>query len=527
MKKDKKTQLNPSLNNMTMEEVVSFLLAENEKLRQHNLVLEEAIKMLTNKKYGKSSEKTKDVFKDQLQLQFDEVEELAQEEIEHEDELNETVKVAKKVGRKKPSQSNANLEVEEITYPMDDLLDLGYKLIGEKTIEKYRHQPARVWIERHIYPVYEKELEDGTSDIISKYQGHQFLAKSPASSELVASIMNDKYGKALPLYRIEQAFENIGADISRQTMSNWLLKASDKYLSPIYDHMKADLITHDIIHADETRVQVLNHQDGSDNIQSTMWLYRSGHIDDNIIVYDYKSGRKQEYAESFLEGFKGYLQTDGYQVYKNIANVTQVGCLANSRRKFTDALKTMGKKTEGAKASANILKIFSEIFTKDRKTQDLSLEDRQKYRIDHLTPLFDKLYNELNEASKKFLPKSAVGKAITYNLNQFESFKNVLLDPRLELTNNRAERAIKPFVIGRKNWLFSNTTKGAKQSSIMYSVIQSAKENGLKVEPYLTFVFDTLSELPQEEWDEETLKSLMPHGRDLPNRLFIKGKTRK
>lgn len=187
----------------------------------------------------------------------------------------------------------------------------------------------------------------------------------------------------------------------------------------------------------------------------------------------------------------------------------------------------MGKKTEGAKASANILKIFSEIFTKDRKTQDLSLEDRQKYRIDHLTPLFDKLYNELNEASKKFLPKSAVDKAITYNLNQFESFKNVLLDPRLELTNNRAERAIKPFVIGRKNWLFSNTTKGAKQSSIMYSVIQSAKENGLKVEPYLTFVFDTLSELPQEEWDEETLKSLMPHGRDLPNRLFIKGKTRK
>ena len=153
MKKDKKTQLNPSLNNMTMEEVVSFLLAENEKLRQHNLVLEEAIKMLTNKKYGKSSEKTKDVSKDQLQLQFDEVEELAQEEIEHEDELNETVKVAKKVGRKKPSQSNANLEVEEIIYPMDDLLDLGYKLIGEKTIEKYRHQPARVWIERHIYPV--------------------------------------------------------------------------------------------------------------------------------------------------------------------------------------------------------------------------------------------------------------------------------------------------------------------------------------------------------------------------------------
>ena len=139
-------------------------------------------------------------------------------------------------------------------------------------LQKYRHQPARVWIERHIYPVYEKELADGTSDVISKYQGHQFLAKSPVSSELVASIMNDKYAKALPLYRIEQAFENIGADISRQTMSNWLLKASDKYLSPIYDQMKSDLINRDIIHADETRVQVLNHQDGSDNFQSTMWL---------------------------------------------------------------------------------------------------------------------------------------------------------------------------------------------------------------------------------------------------------------
>ena len=135
MKKDNKTQLNPSFNNMTMEEVVSFLLAENEKLRQHNLVLEEAIKMLSNKKYSKSSEKTKDVLKGQLQLQFDEVEELAQEEVEIEDEsteISEIVKVVKKVGRKKPSQSNPNLEVEEINYPMDDLLDLGYKLIGEK-----------------------------------------------------------------------------------------------------------------------------------------------------------------------------------------------------------------------------------------------------------------------------------------------------------------------------------------------------------------------------------------------------------
>ena len=480
MKKDNKTQLNPSFNNMTMEEVVSFLLAENEKLRQHNLVLEEAIKMLSNKKYGKSSEKTKDVLKGQLQLQFDEVEELAQEEVEIEDEsteISEIVKVVKKVGRKKPSQSNPNLEVEEINYPMDDLLDLGYKLIGEKTIEKYRHQPARVWIERHIYPVYEKELADGTSDVISKYQGHQFLAKSPVSSELVASIMNDKYAKALPLYRIEQAFENIGADISRQTMSNWLLKASDKYLSPIYDQMKSDLITRDIIHADETRVQVLNHQDGSDNIQSTMWLYRSGHIDDNVIIYDYQPGRKQEYPEAFLDGFAGYLQSDGYQVYKNITNVTQVGCLAHGRRKFTDALKTMGKKTEGAKASAQILKMIAKIFTLDRKTENLSLDDKQKYRIYHLTPLFDELYNELDEASKKFLPKSAVGKAITYNLNQFDIFKNDLLDPRLELTSNRAERALKPFVIGRKNWLFSNTTKGAKQSSIIYSVIQSVKEN--------------------------------------------------
>ena len=179
----------------------------------------------------------------------------------------------------------------------------------------------------------------------------------------------------------------------------------------------------------------------------------------------------------------------------------------------------MKNKTEGTQIASQIFKTINMIFNEDKRIQknNYDLAMIQKEREAKLLPLFEQFKAQLIEAQSKILPNSTLGRAITYNLNQFESFKNVLKDPRLELTNNIAERAIKPFVIGRKNWLFSNTTTGAKHSAISYSIIQSAKDNGLKVEDYLTYVFEEMS---QNNFTNEQLKSLLPHSKDLPSNLY-------
>ena len=543
MKNEEKKHLNiDNIETKSKEEIVSFFLSAQEEVLEKDKKIEslnqdlqstnndlkianETIKYLHDKLYGKKTEKT-EALKGQLGL-FDEVELSADETLEEydiEEEIEEasTGKKTKK-GRKKITKSNPDLEVKVIEHIMQDCVDEAYEVIGSKETEKYIFKPAELYIQKDVYPVYRKENEDGTDDIQTLYQGYDFLSKSSATPRLVASILNDKYAKALPLYRIEESFKNMGANISRQIMSKWVIKSSDQYLKPLYDLMKEDLIQKDIIHADETTVQVINHQDDSTNIKSYMWLYRSGVHDDKIIIYEYQPGRGAHHPETFLKDFKGYLQTDGYSAYKKIDDVIQVGCLAHGRRKIKEALQVMKTKTEGTQIASQIFKTMNTIFSEDKNIQKMEREvsELQAHRLEILTPLFEQLEKELKDAQSKILPKSNLGKAITYNLNQFESFKNVLKDPRLELTNNIAERAIKPFVIGRKNWLFSNTTKGAKYSAIAYSLIQSAKDNGLKVEAYLTYVFETMANLG-DDITQNDLKQIVPHSKSLPDKLYSK-----
>lgn len=308
MKTQEKKHLNiPNIDTMTKEEVVSFFVESQktiqdtdkkiERLENELKLAQEMIFNLNQRLYGKKSEKTKTI-EGQLSLLFDEVEITADsnnDAVETPEEVeDETITYTRKKGRKKITESNPDLEVKVIEHPIEDCVDNGYEIIGSKETEKFIYKPAELYIQKDIYPVYRKENEDGTDDIKTRYEGYQFLDKSPATPRLVASILNDKYAKALPLYRIEDSFRNIGANISRQSMSNWVIASSQKYLEPLYDLMKADLIKKDIIHADETTVQVLNHQDDSTNIKSYMWLYRSGIHDDKIIIYEYQPG--SEYA---------------------------------------------------------------------------------------------------------------------------------------------------------------------------------------------------------------------------------------
>ncbi|AMC92606.1 hypothetical protein AOC36_00925 [Erysipelothrix larvae] len=221
---------------------------------------------------------------------------------------------------------------------------------------------AKVWIERNICPDYEKELVDGTIEILTKHHRYQFIKGSIASPEIVSSIINNKYVKHLPLYRMEKVFDDLGASISRMTMSNWLVASCDKYLAPIARMMKDHLLSRDIIHADETTVQVLNHQDGSTNKKSFMWVYRSNKYDPSIIIYDTNPSRKFAVVEQFLGNYSGYIHSDGYEVYKKLQNVTQIGCLAHGRRKIVYVLKKADKNSATAKDAASILRCIKAIY---------------------------------------------------------------------------------------------------------------------------------------------------------------------
>jgi hypothetical protein len=327
--------------------------------------------------------------------------------------------------------------------------------------------------------------------------------------------MDQKYTNSLPLYRQEQQFSRLGIDLSRQTMANWLLAAADPWLKIIYDRMHEQLVKRDILHADETTLQVLKEPGRLAESKSYMWLYRTGRDGPPIVLYDYQTTRASKHPISFLTGFKGYLQTDGYSGYGKLTDVKLIGCFAHARRKFSEALKALPATQKDKPVAASVgLDYCNKLFAIERQLKDVSDTKRYEKRLELSKPLLNDFYAWLKKQRQQTIPKSAFGQAITYCLNQWENLNHFLLDGRLEIDNSRAERSIKPFVIGRKNFMFSNTPRGAKGSAIIYSIIETAKENNLKPYDYLVYLFERLPNVNKN--DADVIDSLMPWSDALP-----------
>lgn len=360
------------------------------------------------------------------------------------------------------------------------------------------------------------ERESIMTPIVTAPMPKSIQPGSLASPSAVAHILNQKYGQGVPLYRQEQELKRQGVDLSRQTMANWVIAAATLWFVLLYERMHTLLVTGDHLHADETPVQVLREPGRKAEQESYMWLYRSGRTDRSIVLYEYQPGRKGEYPRDFLSGFQGYLQVDGYAGYHKVKNVTLVGCWAHARRGFTDALKALpeGAKAEGTKAQEG-LDFCNRLFALERQWQEEEPKERQKRRMEHSVPVLEAFREWLRSQRNRVLPKSKLGHAMEYCLNQWEKLTVFVMDGRLVLDNNRSERAIKPFVIGRKNWLFANTPKGAKASAVTYSLIETAKENGLKPYEYLRYVLEQLPQLPDPK-DATVLDGLSPWSKTLP-----------
>jgi len=395
--------------------------------------------------------------------------------------------------------------------------------MGRETREELKIIPAKAVIVRHVRHVYACRNCEDTSDhvpVVKADMPEPVIKGGFASPETIAHIASQKFMMASPLYRQEQEWKQNGILISRQTMSNWLIKACEDWLEPIYEEMKFRLCGHDVLHGDETVLQVLKEPGKTAQSKSYMWLFRtSGEAKHQIVLYDYQPDRKHTHPEEFLKSFSGYLHADGYEGYHKLPeNITIVGCWAHMRRKLFDALKTLPKDKQADSNAAKGVAYCDKLFHFEKQFALLTPESRLKERERLSRPLIDEFYDWIGHLNA--LPNTLLGKAAHYAQSQRKYLERYLLDGRLEISNNRAERSIKPFVIGRKNWLFSNTPNGARASAVYYSLVETARENGLNPFEYLSWIFTHAPNLGKPGY-VSAIEDFLPGSAKIPQKVFI------
>lgn len=517
----KKSELD-SLSKAAVPDEMTALKARVTELETQTLKLEALVKyyedrlrLARHKQFGASSEKS---VPDGTQLSFfNEAEALADAKAA-EPELIEIEKHYRKRTRLTTDKLPDDLPVEVVEHDLPEGEQVcpecggALHVMGRESRRELVIIPAQVKIREHIRLVYscrDCERDECRVPIVKAPMPEAVIKGSFASPEAISRIMTQKFVMGSPLYRQEQELRSQGIALSRQTMSNWLLSATEDWLEPIYDMLRENLLTRGVLHADETTLQVLKEPDKPAQSKSYMWLYRTGgDTKSPIVLYDYQPDRKTKRPATFLKGFQGYLHTDGYDAYHSLGSgIIVIGCWAHARRKFDEALKSMpGKEREGSHAMRG-KGYCDRLFMLEREFKKMEAPERYKERQERSKPLLKEFYQWAE--SVRVIPKSPTGQALQYLQTQKKYLERYLMDGRLEISNNRAERSIKPFVIDRKNFLFANTPRGAKASAIMFSLIETAKENGLDPFKYLMYVFE---EAPNRNIRNNTdaLQQLLP-----------------
>lgn len=517
---ENRTNTSPTIENL--QQRIGKLEQQNAELSALLKWYEAQFRLAKHRRFGSSSEHT---HPDQLVLDlFNEAEAEANPEAPEPELETIAYKRKKKVGNRETKLES--LPVERIEYRLSEeeqICSCCNGALHEMSTEVHREVaiiPAQAKVVekvRYVYGCRRCEREAIQTPIVTAPAPASVLPGSIASASIIAYIMSQKYVDSLPLYRQEQQFARLGLDLSRQTMANWMIAAADRWLTSLYDYMHAELLKRDIVQADETTLQVLHEPGRAAQAKSYLWLYRTGRVDVDIVLYDYQPGRGGEHPRHFLSGYKGYLQTDGYSGYNDVKDVTQLGCWSHARRKYHEAQQSLPeplrKKTDTVAAEG--LNFCNALFMLERKWKEATPEKRYTSRLAESKPLLDKFKAWLDKQQAQVLPKSLTGTAITYTRNQWEKLNGFLQDGRLEIDNNASERSMKPVVVGRKNWLFSNTPRGAKASAVIYSLVETAKANGLKPQAYLEYLFEQLPQLP-DLTDTKALSKLAPWSASLP-----------
>ena len=398
--------------------------------------------------------------------------------------------------------------------------------LAEKFPDGYKELPAEIYKRLHIIPetfivdehhvhVYASKSNEGT--IIKAPRPADLFRNSIATASLVASIINGKYVNALPLERQSKAYKCNGINLSTNTMANWVIKSTDYYLSLIYDRMHELIYDSKVIHADETPVKTMRIDNAKikNGKKTWMWVYRnrpsrSAHP---IVLYDWQSSRRADHPRDFLKDFSGTVVTDGYQVYHKVASEREdlkvAGCWIHARRPFADIIKSIGLSMAKDTVAQKAYDMITDILHADNGFDDLPIADRKKQRQATLQAKVDAYFAWVKTKYSQVTHNSTIGKALAYSINQEKYLRVFLTDGNIPPDNNYAEQAIRPFTIGRKNFVLMETDNGARASAMLYSIVETAKANGINTYQYLELL---LTELPGHAEDKNLsfLDNLMP-----------------
>jgi transposase len=469
-----------------------------------NRLLKEEINLLRYKLFGRKSEKlSRDVGSGQLLL-FNEAEQAAEAQTEPQEEISVPAHKRRRGKRTPLPKDLPRVEVVHDLSEEDKQCACGAtkSQIGQVESEQLDIVPPQCKVIKNIRLKYVCKCCEGTEAdepaVSIAPMPEQLLPKSIATPGLMAYIITSKYADSLPLYRQEKIFERLGVELKRQTMASWVIKVAQKCRLMV-DMMCREIRSGPLIQIDETGVQVLEEPGREATTKSYMWVFRGGDPAKPVLVYQYHPTRSGDVAKEFLADYTGYVQTDGYVGYEfidDLPDVKHLGCWAHVRRKFIEAVKARGKsrKTKKKSSAEVALDYITKLYAIEQSAKACSLGTDQLYalRRKKAEPLLEKFRTWLDETALITPPGGLLGTAISYTLNQWDRLLVYLNDGRLHPDNNLTENAIRPFVVGRKNWLFSATPDGAHASAALYSLIETAKANGLEPYWYLRYLLERL-----------------------------------
>ena len=508
------------------ETEIQLLKEKTKELEFMNALLSDRLALAQRKQFGSSSEKYAEGY-EQMDL-FNEAEQEADPNAA-EPEMEEIH--PKSYKRKKPTgKKEEDLSAFETTEVIKHKLEgndrfcpecgTKYKVVTTETVKYLKFIPARFEVVEETTYVYACPK----CGMMKRPQKDPSLLKgSVATPSLVAGIMNAKYVNGMPLARQEREFARYNLNLSTKTMANWIILCAKRHLQPIYDLMREEFLRSRYIHCDETRLQVIDEPEQKGTTQNWMWVYLTDEYSGSprMVLFQYERTRGGYHPVEFLgDEFRGYLTCDGYQAYHGLPEqITVTGCMAHARRRFDEALtplkkgftKEQLKETTAYQAMARI----GMLYKIEELIRNQSPEERYAERQKQSKPLLEAFFGWLHTLEGSVNRSSKIGEAVLYALNQEKYLKAYLEDGHLSIDNSAAERAIKNFAIGRRNWLFSKSIKGAEASATVYSITETALLNGLKPYDYVAYILERMKDLGPFP-SKEDLQQLLPWSESIP-----------
>jgi len=496
---------------LTLEEAWAIIQAQSKQLK----LMEEQIKLLTQKRFGRSSEKIGNP--NQLSIFDDATNNRVFEQPETTGQQTKTITYQrkKKSSRKVAFSKDLPVEIEELDLSEDEKIcahcHVQMQRVGNRLVrEQVCFVPAKLFRKQIVQYTYRcstcaRHTEHPNRYYISRPAPTPIIAHSLASASLLAEIAHNKYELSVPGYRQIRDWQRRGLKLSEPTLSNWMIKAAE-WIRPLNELCQRELIQQTHIHGDETTCQVLNEPGKAATTKSYLWLTCSVlSAKKPVVHFSYDPHRSGAVAQNLYNGFTGVLQCDGYQAYGMLpAMVQRAGCWAHVRRKFIET----GPTPKLVKGKAKLaLQMIDQLFEIEKSLRTSSFQEKLDERQKNSRPIVEKLFSWLNQLP--VIEKSTLGKAVGYALGQQAYLTRFLDDPEIDLSNNTAERHIKIAVMGRKNWLFSTSQKGARTNALFLSIIETAKLNHLNPQKYIEYLLNNIPQLPVPS-DLEQLKVYLP-----------------